>query len=237
MTVYVDRADLGRVRDFYLALFDGRVVWDEAGHITCVGTDEIAVCVHEAEPGHPGGTRELFFRSEDLGGVAARLRAVGATVRPAGGELHAVDPAGNQVRVHAPRSAPPGISLLVPVSDIPRSVDFYCALLGLTAAGVSDEFATLRAGDAMFWLHRDDGEIELGGVELWIRVDDVDATHTRFVEAGLEGARPTTAFGPRRPASDVEAWGLRVTSAPDPDGRRVYCYRPLLHTDDDARGL
>jgi len=89
-----------------------------------------------------------------------------------------------------------------------------CGLIGLAAERVSDDFATLKAGDANLWLHReDDGAPELAGVELWIGVHDVDAVHGRFVEAGLDGLRPP---------GDVAQWGLRVTSAPDPDGRRVY---------------
>lgn len=104
--------------------------------------------------------------------------------------------------------------MLVPVADVHRAVAFYAGVLGLAVERVSDEFATLKAGDANLWLH---GEAEVvapvAGVEVWIRVDDVDAVHRRCLEAGIDDLRPP---------ADVVAWGLRVASAPDPDGRRVY---------------
>lgn len=116
----------------------------------------------------------------------------------------------------------PKLDVLVPVSDVPRACLFYCDLVGLASERVSDDFATLKAGDANVWLHReDDGAIDLSGVELWIGVDDVDAVHRRFVEAALSDLRPPM---------DVPQWGLRVASALDPDGRRVYVssrVRPL----------
>lgn len=111
------------------------------------------------------------------------------------------------------------IDVLVPVTDVHRAVAFYAGVIGLTVEGVSDEFATLKAGDANVWLHaEDDGHVVREGVELWIGVDDVDAVHRRLVEARVDD---------RRPPGDVEAWGLRVASAPDPDGRRVYVSAPI----------
>lgn len=104
--------------------------------------------------------------------------------------------------------------MLVPVSDVEAACAFYVQLVGLTPARLSEDFATLKAGEANLWLHReDDGAVALSGVELWIGVDDVDEVHRRFVEAGVPDLRPP---------QDVLQWGLRVTSAPDPDGRRVY---------------
>ena len=58
-----------------------------AGHICCfaVGND-LAICVHEAEPGHPQGARELFLWVED--GID---------------EVRLIDPIGTQVRLHQRR--------------------------------------------------------------------------------------------------------------------------------------
>lgn len=113
----------------------------------------------------------------------------------------------------------PRLDVLVPVSDVQKALTFYSDLVGLVPERSSDDFATLKAGDANLWLHReDDGEVDLSGIELWVGVDDVDEVHQRFVEAGLVDLRPP---------SDVPQWGLRVTSALDPDGRRVYVSAPL----------
>ena len=57
VTVYVEKSELGPARDFYLALFGGDPIWEEGEHIVCFGTAELAICVHEEEPGHPAGTR------------------------------------------------------------------------------------------------------------------------------------------------------------------------------------
>ncbi|MGH9281868.1 MAG: VOC family protein [Acidimicrobiales bacterium] len=108
----------------------------------------------------------------------------------------------------------PRIDVLVSVADVAAACRFY-ELAGLTREAASEEFATMKAGDANLWLHRhDDGEpAGGGGVEVWIGVDDVDEVHRRLAAAGI---------GDLRPPLDVQQWGLRVTSAPDPDGRRVY---------------
>lgn len=96
-------------------------------------------------------------------------------------ELRCVDPVGNQIRVHVAKRSrkhrQPGLSVLVPVSDIDRALSFYVELLGLAADQASEEFASLRAGDAFLWLHREGDEaVERAGVELWISIDDIDGT-------------------------------------------------------------
>ena len=109
------------------------------------------------------------------------------------------------------------IDVLVSVSDVAAACRFY-ELAGLTVASAGDDFATVKAGDANLWLHGRHGDDHTeatpgGGVEVWIGVDDVDEVHRRLAAAGT---------GDLRPPADVHQWGLRVTSAPDPDGRRVY---------------
>jgi predicted enzyme related to lactoylglutathione lyase len=102
VTVYVNAFDFERMRAFYVALFHGEVVWEEPGHIVCVGTDDLALCVHEAERDHPAGTREFFLHARDLDRLVAALEATGADVRrsaSAADEIHCVDPVGNHIRI------------------------------------------------------------------------------------------------------------------------------------------
>ena len=86
VTLYVGADEFGEVRRFYAEAVGLTVVFEEAGHICCFGAGEgLAICVHEAEPGHPAGTRELFLWTE------------------VEGEVRLTDPVGNQVRLHRPR--------------------------------------------------------------------------------------------------------------------------------------
>ena len=71
----------------------------------------MALCIHEAEPAHPAGTRELFLWVDDTGPYRARADRSGIPVRtvlPADGEpeLGLTDPVGNQVRIHRRRGRP-----------------------------------------------------------------------------------------------------------------------------------
>lgn len=110
VTLYVERSRFPAARGFYRALLATDPMWEEPGHIACFGSGDLAVCVHEAEPGHDAGTRELFFWADDLDAVQADVAAAGFATRRARGpgtdELHFVDPEGNDVRVHLRR--PPG---------------------------------------------------------------------------------------------------------------------------------
>jgi catechol 2,3-dioxygenase-like lactoylglutathione lyase family enzyme len=107
VTLYVERTELDRVREFYVALFGSDPMWEERGHIACFGSTELAICVHEAEEGRPSGICEFFLWAEDLDAMEADLNAVGSPVRRIArdgdqGELATVDPAGHHVRVHRP---------------------------------------------------------------------------------------------------------------------------------------
>ena len=89
VTLYVARDAFDDVRKFYATSLGLPVVFEEAGHICCFGVgDHVAVCVHEAEPGHPAGNTELFFW------VDAVDRRV---------EVQLADPLGNQIRLHVRR--------------------------------------------------------------------------------------------------------------------------------------
>lgn len=110
------------------------------------------------------------------------------------------------------------IDVLVPVGDVAMACRFYVDVVGLTCQSADKDFATLKAGDSVLWLHREeDGLVQVEGVELWMAVESVDAVHARMVAAGSPGLRPP---------GDVVAWGLRVASALDPDGRRVFVTQP-----------
>ena len=85
VTFYVAAAEFDEVRRFYAERLGLPVVFEEAGHICCFGVgDGVAICVHEAEPGHPAGTRELFLWTDT-------------------DEERLTDPLGNQVRLHRRR--------------------------------------------------------------------------------------------------------------------------------------
>jgi len=87
VTLYVDRDEFADVRAFYAERVGLAVVFEEPGHICCFGAgDDLAICVHEAEPGHPAGTRELFLWVDDL--LA---------------EVVLNDPMGTQLRLHRRR--------------------------------------------------------------------------------------------------------------------------------------
>ena len=87
VTFYVARDEYTAMRAFYAERLRLPVIFEEAGHLSCFAVgDELAICVHEAEPGHPAGSRELFLWDD---GVA--------------GEVRLTDPLGTRIRLHAPR--------------------------------------------------------------------------------------------------------------------------------------
>ncbi len=86
VTLYVARNVFDDVRAFYAESLGLPVVFEEAGHICCFGVgNQVAVCVHEAEPGHPAGSTELFFWVDAL---------------DAGSDVQLADPLGHQIRLH-----------------------------------------------------------------------------------------------------------------------------------------
>lgn len=87
VTFYVARDDFASVRAFYAEHLGLAVIFEEPGHICCSAAgDDLAVCVHEAEPGRPAGARELFLWADD-----------------ASGEVRLTDPLGTHVRLHRRR--------------------------------------------------------------------------------------------------------------------------------------
>jgi len=106
VTYYARKSDFERLRVFYKDVLDLQVVFAEPDHISCVAAGgELGICVHEEEPGHPAGTRELFFYVDDYESFAERARSLGydAEVKPLSTgtlELWLTDSQGNQVRCH-----------------------------------------------------------------------------------------------------------------------------------------
>lgn len=68
VTLYASPDDFADLRRLYVEVLGAEVVFEEPGHICCAGVGEgVAICVHEAEPGRPPGTRELFLRPRGEG--------------------------------------------------------------------------------------------------------------------------------------------------------------------------
>ena len=87
VTFYVARDEFNPVRAFYSERLGLPVIFEEAGHICCFAVGEdLAICVHETEPGHPPGARELFLWVDD-----------------AADEVGLTDPLGTQIRLHQRR--------------------------------------------------------------------------------------------------------------------------------------
>lgn len=85
LTLYVAPDEFESVRAFYSERLGLAVVFEEAGHICCLrASDDVAICIHEAEPGHAAGSRELFFWVDD-------------------GDSSLTDPTGNLIRLHVQR--------------------------------------------------------------------------------------------------------------------------------------
>ncbi len=97
VTIYVEQSRFEAVRRFYRTLAGAPAVWEEPGHIACFGSAELAVCVHEAEPGHEAGTRELFFWVDDVDAVQAEAHRTGIELQRVGDELRCVDPQGTLI--------------------------------------------------------------------------------------------------------------------------------------------
>jgi len=103
--------------------------------------------------------------------------------------------------------------LFVHVRDLERTRRFYADLLGL--AVLMEHPGYLRLGGAegfhIGFEVRDDGEVGAAGVEIVIRVDDVDAAHRRLTGSGV-------VF---QTAPEDQEWGARHAWLTDPDGYRL----------------
>lgn len=109
--------------------------------------------------------------------------------------------------------------VLVWVSDVARSLEFYEGGLGFVRIEADEGYARLRApdGDATIGLHEaEDGEEPPwdAGIGLYLEVGDVDSACRALAERGIAIDRPP----------EDMAWGWRHAYLRDPDGHRLSIY-------------
>lgn len=107
--------------------------------------------------------------------------------------------------------------------DMERSLAFYQVLGFRTVWAAPDSsFVTVKAGTAWLNLFRAEPEVSWQGWGRYIlHVDDVDAFHTKLIEAGYQ---------PEMTPSDA-SWGERYFHILDPDGHEVSLAKRLLPVD------
>lgn len=108
--------------------------------------------------------------------------------------------------------------LFVHVGDLARSRAFYVDLLGLEVLLEHPGYLRVGGGDG-FHLGLEERSADLvgaAGIELVVRVDDVDATVAALRAAGVEVGDP----------ADQE-WGARHAWLRDPDGYRLSVFTPV----------
>ena len=105
-----------------------------------------------------------------------------------------------------------GLSL--PVSDVTRSVAFYCDQLGFTVEVSTPGFALLRQGDGTIGLMRSDlssiSAEARNKIHLELSTDDLDGFYAELLAIGVELAKPP----------HDTPWE-RSLALRDPDGYRV----------------
>lgn len=109
--------------------------------------------------------------------------------------------------------------LFLHVTDLARARAFYVDALGLEL--LIDDHGHVRVGGsdgfAMGMEAMPPEEVGAVGIEIIVRVDDVDASYIRMLQAGVGfDSAPT----------DME-WGARHAWLRDPDGYRLSIYTPL----------
>ena len=114
--------------------------------------------------------------------------------------------------------------IILYVSDVPRSVAFYAALLDQEPQEAPETFAMLPLTNGQMlglWSKQNvqpQAEVTGGGSELAIKLDsdaEVDALHDAWSKKGLEFVQPPTRLG----------FGYTFVAA-DPDGHRIRAFGP-----------
>jgi catechol 2,3-dioxygenase-like lactoylglutathione lyase family enzyme len=106
--------------------------------------------------------------------------------------------------------------LFVHVTDLERTRRFYVDDLGLSVLMREEGYLRL-GGDNGFHMgmeERDPSEVGSAGVEIVIRVPDVDAAYRSLVDRGYSFESPPTDM----------PWGARHAWLRDPDGYRLSIY-------------
>lgn len=109
--------------------------------------------------------------------------------------------------------------LFVHVTDLARTRAFYVDLLGLEALMEGGGYLRVGGGEGFHvgFEEREASEVGAAGIELVVRVDDVDAAYERLTTAGV-----TFDTKPRD-----QDWGARHAWLRDPDGYRLSIYAPI----------
>jgi predicted enzyme related to lactoylglutathione lyase len=106
---------------------------------------------------------------------------------------------------------------IVTTDDVPRARKFFVEQLGLsTEDDMGDEFSQFTTRDGTMWaLMSRPPHAEPRTAELFLEVDDVDATYQTWRERGVEmlGEPETRPFG-------------RTFAFRDPDGRVMHAWAP-----------
>jgi catechol 2,3-dioxygenase-like lactoylglutathione lyase family enzyme len=107
--------------------------------------------------------------------------------------------------------------LFMVVTDLVRSVAFYTGL-GLLAHDWGGGYVRLHGPDGTFigMEERPAAEVQPGGIELVIRVDDVHARHAELAAAGVAFESPP----------EPQEWGAVHAWLRDPDGYRLSIFTP-----------
>lgn len=109
--------------------------------------------------------------------------------------------------------------LFVLVGDLQRSRRFYTDVVGLDVLFEEDGYLRLGGGDG-FHIGMEQAGVDqhVGGtgIEIAIRVDDVDGTYGRMSAAGVDFDGPP----------QDQPWGARHAWFTDPDGYRLSIYAP-----------
>jgi len=130
-------------------------------------------------------------------------------------------------------------SIVLIVTDLERSIEFYRDKLGMSVRYKSKGFVAFNAGVIPFQLEALSDATETFGAEavladreaghrvaLTMRVEDVDATYRELKHKGVEFIKDPTDM----------PWGHRNADFVDPDGNIWVLYKPLeRHRDNCTR--
>ena len=112
--------------------------------------------------------------------------------------------------------------LFVHVRDLARTREFYVDLLGLEVLLEHAGYLRIGGGEGFHvgFEERPEGQVGAVGVEIVVRVDDVDAAHRRLTEAGVVFATEP----------EDQDWGARHAWLTDPDGYRLSIFSDVAAT-------
>ena len=111
--------------------------------------------------------------------------------------------------------------LFVHVTSLEATRHFYVDFLGLELLREEEGYLRVGGGDGFHigFEERDWADVGAPGIEISIRVDDVDEVYRRLRAEHLDVGRP-----------DDQEWGARTAWLRDPDGYRLSIWSPV----DDA---